>query len=120
MTEEAKNALYHRCRWCRYFNNGCCTKLSEEFDKPLETIESEIDYALGDGELVEPLREVLEDVRPRFSEELRKNDKKWQDFTDELIANIETAVRHSLSFDESVNAFEFKDNNTEFYCKYFE
>lgn len=99
MTEEAKNALYHRCRWCRYFNNGCCTKLSEEFEKPIENIESEIEYAMGDGELVEPLQEVLDEVRPKFSEELQQNDEKWQDFSDELIAKIERAVKtlsHSM------------------------
>ena len=120
MTEEAKNALYHRCRWCRYFNNGHCLKLEEEFEKPIESMESEIEYAMGDGELVEPLQEILDEIRPKCSEELQKSDKKWQDFSDELIGKIETAVRNSLSFDERIDAFEFKDNNTEFYCKYFE
>lgn len=97
MTEEAKNALYHRCRWCRYFNNGHCLKLEEEFEKPIESMESEIEYAMGDGELVEPLQEILDEIRPKFSEELQKSDKKWQDFSDELIGKIETAVRNSLS-----------------------
>lgn len=120
MTEESRNAIYHRCRWCRYFHNGYCSKLSDEFGNPTAKIYADIDYAMGDGVLTEPIQTVLEDMRSNFSNELQENDTKWQNLLEVIVEDLEFAVRNAILSDEASNGFEFKDQNTDFYCKYFE
>lgn len=108
--------LYHRCRWCRHFNNGKCTIADEVFELP--NIKEELEYAIDDGGLAEAIRETLSSHMDALRGAVDNEDAE-EKVVDEIIGDIERAVKN-LTLDIP-DGLEVQDPSTnDHYCKRFE
>lgn len=114
MTNEARESLYHKCRWCHYFRNGRCVRSDEFFEivKPKE----EVDYLVDSTAFKDKIEETLLALKEKIAPELAEDGEMWKALKDEALESIQGAVQ-GLEFDDN-SELEIKDD--EFYCRYFE
>ena len=129
---------YHRCRWCRFFDDGKC--YHGEIGNSISDMEV---YKVAEsGKLAEVLKEAIGSCKPKIAlkhiEEMLKSykvsDKRIQELKDcwssmieiwiegDLIPSIDNDV--SFLYINSVNEVEGLPveihNPEEFYCRYFD
>lgn len=105
-----------KCRCCRNFVNGHCVIADEMFEVP--DFASEIDYAIGDGELEEAVREIMDSNRKKLQE--ATSDEAYDIVVGEMLGEFEALVSNFVrdKFDNIPPGLEVADYD--FCCARFE
>lgn len=127
-----KNDLYNCCRWCKWFEKGCCTNEKAFGQSPTLNL-----YAFSEnGNLSEAIKEGFKEVKfPELYQALLETklskkriaelmatlasdiDSAIVNWTEEIDDTVSTAL-NNFAFDADADGIEIKDP-TEFYCTYF-
>lgn len=110
-----KDELYHKCRWCKYFNNGECTKASEIFEMP--DVKGDVDYAINERGFISEIEDMVEEeIQPLLDmSKISKED--YKALTDTIIERVQHAVENIEITGADNTGLALKD--TDHYCKEF-
>jgi len=87
-----RDEMYKKCRWCKYFDNGKCTKASEIFDLP--DVQGDVIHAIKERGFISAIEDAVdEEIKPLLDSE-KVSEETYEALKKTVVERVQEAVEN--------------------------
>lgn len=87
-----RDEMYKKCRWCKYFDNGKCTKASEIFDLP--DVQGDVIHAIKERGFISAIEDAVdEEIKPLLDSE-KVSEEIYEALKKTVVERVQEAVEN--------------------------